>query len=66
VLRNPTRKLEERLEKAVLSFQILMRYYHLSVFPYGIGIIKRYSAKVTSCITFTEDCESETEGSWSI
>jgi hypothetical protein len=30
VLRNPKLKREERLKKAVLSFQILIHYYHLS------------------------------------
>jgi hypothetical protein len=28
----------------------------LSFFPYGIGMTKRYSAKLTRCITFTDDC----------
>jgi hypothetical protein len=53
VLRNPKLKREKRLKKVVLSFEILMHYYHLSFFPYGIGIAKWYSAKVTRCITFT-------------
>jgi hypothetical protein len=33
-----------------------MHYYRVSFVPYDIGITKQHSAKVTRCITFTDDC----------
>jgi hypothetical protein len=55
VLRNPTLTREQRFEKAVLSFEILLHYFHLSCQPQELGVTKRFSAEKTLALTFADD-----------
>jgi hypothetical protein len=55
VLRNPSISREQRLEKAALSFQLLMHDFNLSCLPHDTGISQRFSSKTTLAVTFAED-----------
>jgi hypothetical protein len=56
VLRNPALSRDQRLEKAVLGFQLLMHYYDLSCLPHVGGVTKRFSSGTTQVLAFADDC----------
>jgi hypothetical protein len=55
VIRNPLLTREERLEKAVLNFHLLLHYFDLSFLPRSEGINQRFRKKDTVAVTFAED-----------
>jgi hypothetical protein len=55
VLRHPSLRREQRLEKAVLSFQLLLHYFRLSLLPHDAHVTKRFYTDKTRVLTFTDD-----------
>jgi hypothetical protein len=55
VIRSPTLTRQERLDKAVLSFEILIHYFHLSFLPYCMSVTKRFDKEITTHLTFADD-----------
>jgi hypothetical protein len=45
---------DERLAKAVLSFKLLLHYFHLSFLPYSEGVSRRFQAEITQVVTLQE------------
>jgi hypothetical protein len=57
VIRSPLLSRQERLEKAILSFKLLLHYYHSSHFPHEEGVSQRFRSGNTKAITFAEDSD---------
>jgi hypothetical protein len=55
VIRSPLLSRQERLNKAVISFKLLLHYYHLCSLPHAEGISQRFSSKTTKAVTFAEN-----------
>jgi hypothetical protein len=55
VTRSPDLFRPTRLEKAVLSFLLLLRYFDLSSLPRSEGITQRFDSRRTVAVTFAED-----------
>jgi hypothetical protein len=55
VVRNPDLNRLERLEKALVSFDLLMHYFDLSFLPRSDGITQRFNKSRTAAVTFAED-----------
>jgi hypothetical protein len=55
VIRNPALTRPERLDKALLSFNLLLHYFDLSFLPRSEGITQRFQRKQTVAVTFAED-----------
>jgi hypothetical protein len=55
VIRSPHLLRRERLEKAVLSFFLLLHYFDLSFLPRAEGVTQRFNRKQTVAVTFAED-----------
>jgi hypothetical protein len=47
--------MEQRLEKAVLNFQLLIHDYHLAILPAAPGVRKRFCNDRTRALTFADD-----------
>jgi hypothetical protein len=55
VIRSPTLSRPERLEKALLSFDLLVHYFDLSFLPRREGVTQRFTKGRTAVVTFAED-----------
>jgi hypothetical protein len=55
VIRSPTSRRSERLEKAVLSFYLLLHYFDLSFLPRAEGVTQRFNKGRTTAVTFAQD-----------
>jgi hypothetical protein len=54
VIRSPTLSRQERLDKATLSFKLLIHDYLLSFFPSAPGVSQRFNSETTVAVTFAE------------
>jgi hypothetical protein len=57
VIRRRTLSRQERLEKATLSFKLLVYYYYPSRFPAAEGVLQPFHALTTTAMTFAEDSD---------
>jgi hypothetical protein len=55
LIRNPALRRHERLEKALLSFYLLLPYFDLSFLPRAQGIAQRFRSRDTVAVTFAEE-----------
>jgi hypothetical protein len=55
VIRSPTLSRAERLEKALLSFHLLLHSFDLSFLPRSEGVNQRFRQGRTAAVTFAED-----------
>jgi hypothetical protein len=57
VVPSPALTRQDRFEKAMLGFKLLLHYYHLSAFPAADGVSQRFHGGVTEAVTFAEDSD---------
>jgi hypothetical protein len=57
VFRSPGLSRQERLDKAILSFKLLLHYYHLSGFPSDPAVFQRFKSKGAAAVTFAENSD---------